>query len=76
MKILKRVLSAEETNIPEMYFTSEDIWDLLSQIDELQGYDIQMLPASDNAVEFIVGSTKYQVTPGKKNRDYEKISVN
>ena len=42
MKRLKRVLSAERTDIPEISFTSEDIWDLLSQMDELQGYEIQM----------------------------------
>lgn len=67
MKRLKRVLSAERTDIPEISFTSEDIWDLLSQIDELQGYEIQMRPVSDNAVEFILGSNRYQLTPGRKN---------
>lgn len=67
MKRLKRVLSAERTDIPEISFTSEDIWDLLSQMDELQGYEIQMRPVSDNAVEFIFGSNRYQLTLGRKN---------
>ena len=67
MKRLKRVLSTERTDIPEISFTSEDIWDLLSQMDELQGYGIQMRPVSDNAVEFILGSNRYQLTPGRKN---------
>lgn len=67
MKKLKRILSAEETSISEMNFTPEDILDLLAQIDELQEYDIQMIPVSDNAVEFVVGSTGYQVSPRIKS---------
>ena len=67
MKRLKRMLSTERTDIPEISFTSEDIWDLLSQMDELRGYEIQMRPVSDNAVEFILGSNRYQLTLGRKN---------
>ena len=48
----------------EIVFTSSAVLDLLSQIDELSEFDID-ISESNNNIQFIIGSSKYNISTDK-----------
>ena len=61
MKRLIKIMGTQENDSVDMLFTSNDIFELLSQIHELKNCNLEVIPNSDNSVEFIIGETSYQV---------------
>lgn len=61
MKRLIKIMGTQENDSVDMLFTSNDIFELLSQIHELKNCNLEVIPRSDNSVEFIIGETSYQV---------------
>ena len=45
----------------EVVFTTSALMDFLSQVDELQGYDIAVYEAPDGNVQVVIGDSAYEV---------------
>ena len=60
-KLIRSVKASEELPVYCDLYTPEDLLELLSQIPELGGSPVGMLPVEDGSVLFTIGDSDYQI---------------
>ena len=60
-KFIRSVKASEELPVYSDLYTTEDLLELLSQIPELDGSPVGMLPVEDGSVLFTIGDSDYQI---------------
>ena len=60
-KFIRSVKASEELPVYSDLYTLEDLLELLSQIPELGGSPVGMLPEEDGSVLFTIGDSDYQI---------------
>lgn len=61
-RIARPIVSATQFNQYNCVFTTQEVVELLSEINELNGLKISTSMSENNNLQFVIGDTAYEVT--------------